>query len=326
MKISLLIPVCNYDIIALVHSMKNAIGKVSELQEILIGDDASSSEFLEKYRSLEGGGVRIISSEKNIGRAAMRNKLAMEAAGDYLLFIDADLALPQTAEAFLQKYIDKKSKAQVICGGIKYTESPPRDPDKLLRWKYGKWREQRKASERNKRPYCDFSTFNVLIDKAVFSKIRFYEELKQYGHEDTLLSFQLKNAGIGILHIDNNLIHEGIESNREYLDKVKQSLENLSMLYDRVTDKGEFSATLTTLRHYRILRSVRATLIFASFFIRYRERMENKLETGNGSNWLFVLYRMSMFCTFREIHARKKPRNNILMINHINLNVKYKNM
>jgi len=314
MKISLLIPVYNYDIIAFVYSMKNAIGKVPEFCEILIGNDASSQEFIDKYRSLEGNGVKIISSEKNIGRAAMRNKLALEATGDYLLFLDADLALTGTAEAFLQKYIAKIGSAQVICGGIKYLEAPPGDPDKLLRWKYGVWREQRKASERNKHPHLDFSTFNVLIDKSVFSKIRFYEELKQYGHEDTLLSFQLKNAGINILHIDNNLIHEGIESNREYLDKVKLSLENLSMLCNKVTNKKEFYSVLTTLRHYRILKSVSLTLILARFFIKYRQRMELRLETGKGSKWLFVFYRMSMFCVFREIHKKKDNNGNILII------------
>jgi len=314
MKISLLIPVYNYDVFALVHSMKGAIGKIPEFCEILIGDDASSKEFTAKYHSLEGDSVRIISSKKNIGRAAMRNKLALEASGDYLLFLDADLALTGTAEAFLQKYIEKMGDAQVVSGGIKYFEAPPGDPDKLLRWKYGVWREQRKASERNKRPYTDFSTFNVLIAKSVFSKIRFYEELKKYGHEDTLLSFQLKNAGINILHIDNNLIHEGLEPNREYLDKVKLSLENLSMLYDRVTDKKEFCNVLTTLRHYRILKSVRLMLIFAGFFIRYRQRMERRLETGKGSKWLFVLYRMSMFCTYRAIHERKIFSGNILII------------
>ena len=41
MKISLLIPVYNYDIVALVQSMKNAMGIVPEFYEILIGDDGS---------------------------------------------------------------------------------------------------------------------------------------------------------------------------------------------------------------------------------------------------------------------------------------------
>ncbi|HUX95524.1 MAG TPA: glycosyltransferase [Bacteroidales bacterium] len=305
MKISLLIPVCNYDVVALVHSMRGAMGKVPEFCEILIGDDASSPEFKNKLQALEGNGVRVISSDKNIGRAATRNKLAMEAIGDYLLFIDADMMLSGTAESYLLKYVAAVGTEQVICGGITYSGSPPGDPDKLLRWKYGKWREENKASERNKRPHTDFSTFNVLIAKSVFSKIRFYEDLKQYGHEDTLLSYQLKNAGINIFHIDNSLLHEGLESNREYLDKVKLSIENLSMLYDKVTDKKSFCSTLTMLRSYRRLWFLRLTLLLAGIFIRYRERMEMSLESGKGSNYFFVFYRMTMFCTYREIHRRK---------------------
>ncbi|MDR2887438.1 MAG: glycosyltransferase, partial [Bacteroidales bacterium] len=142
MKISILIPVCNYDIVALVYSMKSATGRVPELHEILVGNDASLPRFADRYRSLEGDGVRIISSEKNIGRAAMRNRLAMEATGDSLLFLDADLMLEGTAEAFLKKYITKAGTASVICGGIKYTETPPGDPDRMLRWTYGRWRDQ----------------------------------------------------------------------------------------------------------------------------------------------------------------------------------------
>ncbi len=221
MKISLLVPVYDYDIIALVHGMKSALGKVPELCEIIIGDDGSSAEYKEKYRNLEGDGVKLISTDRNIGRAAIRNKLALEASGDYLLFIDADTVLQGTAEAYFRKWLPMMSIYNVICGGILYHDAPPGDPDKLLRWKYGKSMEQRKASEKNKNPHAWFSTFNVLIEKTVFSKIRFNEELKQYGYEDTLMGYQLKKAGIEILHIDNGLLHEGLETNKEFLNKTK---------------------------------------------------------------------------------------------------------
>ena len=207
---------------------------------LLIGDDGSSPEYRAKYQALEGDGVRLIVSEKNIGRSAIRNRLAMEAAGDHLLFIDADAMIKGTAEAYLLKWVPMMNTARVICGGVLYPETEPGDPDKLLRWEYGRQREQKKASERNKHPHFTFSTFNFLIEKSVFSKIRFNEELKQYGHEDTLLGYQLKKAGIDILHIDNGLIHDGLESNREFLNKTKLGIENLSQLYDKVTDKQRF--------------------------------------------------------------------------------------
>jgi glycosyltransferase involved in cell wall biosynthesis len=306
MTISLLIPVYNYDIVALVHSMKGALGKVPEFCEILIGDDGSSAEFKEKYRSLEDENVRVIFSEKNIGRAAIRNKLALEARGDFLLFIDADVMVPGTAEAYMLKWLSMMTDYRVLCGGTLYHDSPPGDPDKLLRWKYGKHKEQRKAVERNKHPHAGFSTFNVLIEKTVFSKIRFNEELKQYGHEDTLLGYQLKKAGIDILHIDNGLMHEGLESNKDFLNKTKLGIENLSKLYDNVTDKKAFSETVRILRVYNRLKFFRLTRILAGLFIRYRERMEIKLDSSKISLMLFAFYKICMFCTYREIHMRRK--------------------
>jgi glycosyltransferase involved in cell wall biosynthesis len=306
MKISLLIPVFNYDITALVYGLKSAFGKVIEFHEILIGDDGSSPDYKEKYRQLADENVKVVFSERNIGRSAIRNKLALEAQGDWLLFIDADAMLPGTAESYLSKYIPFMEEWDVICGGILYRDSPPGDPDKLLRWKYGKKNEQLGSEERNKHPHARFSTFNVLIEKNIFEKIRFNEDLKQYGHEDTLMGYQLKKAGIDILHIDNGLFHEGLESNKEYLNKTKLGLENLSKLYDIVTDKKTFADTARMLRLYNRLKIIGLTRLFAAIFIRYRERTEIRLDTGDTSLKVFEFYKFCMFCTFREIHLRKK--------------------
>jgi glycosyltransferase involved in cell wall biosynthesis len=306
MTISLLIPVFDYDIVALVYSMKSCIGKIPEFSEILIGDDGSSPEYRAKYLSLEDDGVRVIVSEKNIGRAAIRNRLALEAKGDYLLFIDADAMIPGTAEAYINNWIPSMKSSRVICGGILYHESPPGDPDKILRWKNGRKKEEKKASERNKRPYAAFTTFNVLIDKTIFSKLRFNEELKQYGYEDTLLSYQLDKADIKVFHIDNGLFHEGLETNRELINKTKFGIENLSQLYDSVTDKRRFSSSVRLLQTYNRLSILRLNLILAGIFIRFRERMELRLDSSNPKLWMYSLYKISMFCTYREIHRRRK--------------------
>jgi len=305
MNISLLIPVLDYDIVALIHNMKSAMVKVPEFCEILIGDDGSSPEYKEKYKSLEKEGIRVITSEKNIGRAAIRNRMAMEAKGDYLLFIDADVTLPGTAESYILKWLSMMTLSRVLNGGVLYPDAAPGDPDKLLRWTYGRGKEQRKASERNKHPHAGFSTFNVLIEKTIFDKIRFNEELKQYGHEDTLFGYQLKKAGIDILHIDNGLVHGGVEENRDFLNKTKLGIENLSKLYDIVTDKKAFSETVRMLRLYNKLRHFRITRILAGIFIRYRDKMEIRLDSSKISLRLFNFYKMCMFCTYREIHGRK---------------------
>ena len=169
-----------------------------------------------------------------------------------------------------------------------------------------KKRTEKSCLNRNKHPYSSFSTFNVLIDKSIFSKFRFYEELKQYGHEDTLFSYQLKKAGIGILHIDNGLVHEGIETNKEFLAKTKSSIENLSKLYDNVTDKKTFASTVRLLRNFWLLKTLHLTRIFAGIFIRFRERMEIRLDSSKVSLRLFRFYKISMFCTLQGNTPEKK--------------------
>jgi glycosyltransferase involved in cell wall biosynthesis len=168
MKISILIPVNDFDIIELVHSMREGMAKIHEFCEILIGDDGSSEDYSKKYQSVAGKNIRIISAEKNIGRAAIRNRLISEAKGDFLLFIDADVMLMGTAEAFLSKWLGYMSSARVICGGILYKDSPPGDPDKILRWEYGRKKEQLKATERNKHPHARFFNFQCTYRQINF--------------------------------------------------------------------------------------------------------------------------------------------------------------
>ncbi|HEX7494463.1 MAG TPA: hypothetical protein VF346_09590, partial [Bacteroidales bacterium] len=48
------------------------------------------------------------------------------------------------------------------------------------------------------------------------------------------------------------------------------------------------------------------TRIFAALYIKYREKMEIRLDSSKISLLLFSFYKMSMFCTYREIHRRKK--------------------
>lgn len=307
--ISILIPVKDFDIVALVESMKTGLKNLPQYGEILIGDDGSSTEFRDKYLALSGENVRVIVSEKNIGRAAIRNRLISEAKGDQMLIIDADAMVPATSDAYLQAWLPFIGRASVVSGGILYREAPPSDPDKLLRWSYGRNREQKKAADRNKDPYGTFTTFNVFIDKSVFSKLRFNEELKHYGHEDTLFGYQLKKAGIKILHIDNGLLHEGLETNMDFLGKTCLSIENLSKLYDIVTDKRTFSDSVRMLRLYRILGLFGITIILAEFYLRYKDRMERRLDSPPVSLRLFNLYRISMFCAFRKIHKKNEGHN-----------------
>jgi hypothetical protein len=73
-----------------------------------------------------------------------------------------------------------------------------------------------------------------------------------------------------------------------------------------VTDKKTFTSTVSLLTLFLWLRRFHVTRIIAGFFIKYREKMEIRLESTKASLKLFKLYKISMFCTYREIHRRRK--------------------
>lgn len=298
--ISILIPVFNYDIASLVTGLNHAVEDTDGYEEIIIGADGCSDDFLSVYESLAGmNRVRLLVSETNVGRATIRNMLAAEAKGDHLLFIDADALIEGSPGDFLKRWLDDHQLAPVIFGGTDYRKTPPDDPDKYLRWHYGYYNEKKPVKKRRKHPYSSFSGFNFLIEKSIFNKFRFNEELKKYGHEDTLFAYQLKKADITIGHIDNSLIHDGLESNREYILKTRDSISNLNILYDKVTDKHTFASIVKLLKYYRRLKLIGVDRLLAYVYRRKQRRIEIMLRSPKCSLRLFKIYRLGLFCHYR---------------------------
>ena len=90
--ISILIPTFNDDCRGLAGSLMIQAEAIDDLEwEIIIADDASTNtalvESLSQLNKLEG--FRYIRCNTNLGRSAIRNFLAQEARGEWLLFVDA---------------------------------------------------------------------------------------------------------------------------------------------------------------------------------------------------------------------------------------------
>jgi glycosyltransferase involved in cell wall biosynthesis len=298
--ISILIPVYNFDISFLVSCLHQSISQSEIYSEIIIGADGCNNGSIKTYKSLENlEKVKLIISEPNIGRAAIRNRLAESASGRYLLFIDADALIQGNAQPYLNNYINVLNSAKVICGGTAYRTIPPDDPDRYLRWNYGIHREQRSAKKRNKSPHSSFSGFNFIVERELMLKIKFNEELRKYGHEDTLFGYQLRVASIPILHIDNPIVHDGIETNREFILKTQEGVNNLSLLYDMVTDKPTFVRTVKLLRLYRYLRFFGLSYILARIYRKHKRKIEIFLRRRKSTLFIFSLYKLSLFCYYR---------------------------
>ena len=258
--ISILIPVYNFVISNLIKELvKQATELPVPFEVIVIDDDSTNLKSKETNSEINKyPQVRYIENNKNLGRSATRNLLAEKAQYKYLLFMDGDAETK--SDNYIKKYYDLISDLPdniVICGGTSYYNSPPTDPSLLLRWTYGKAREQRSANDRNKNPNAAFSAFNFLISKELFDQIKFDDTILQYGHEDTLLGYEIKKMGISVQHIDNTLIHKGLEGNEIFLQKTKTGITNLKSLYYRYVDRPDFIEDIKLLKTYKRLRKIR---------------------------------------------------------------------
>jgi len=229
--LSILIPVHEYNPTALLTTLHKQCTSLGISFEVIVFDDASSYEsytswkpYLDKIINLH-----IYRADKNIGRAGIRNELIKKAAYEWLLFLDVD-TIPCEND-YLKKYLPFLTSVNTcICGGTAYQKNTPA-PNQQLRWAYGIAREEISAAKRNQNPFDTFTLNNLLIRKEVLYKFPLDDSIQKYGHEDTLLGMTLAASGINIVHIDNFVYHEGLDTNDVFLAKIKQSIETLVDLY-----------------------------------------------------------------------------------------------
>ncbi len=269
--LSILIPIYAFDVKPFVKELHIQAQLLPVDWEIILFDDASPVEWQQKNRSLlKLEGVEYKELSQNIGRAAIRNALARSAQYDYLLFMDCDSAI--TSSRFLQLYIDQCAPKRVLYGGRSYLKEAPKDKDYCLHWHYGNKREVRPVKERNQHPHLGFMTNNFVIPKAVFLDIQLDERLRQYGHEDTLLGLKLEEQSIPIVHLNNPLVHIGLEKGECWLGKQEQAIENLYWLHLQYP-----KLSTPALKTWRLLHTTRLIKIMLPLLNKREERMKINL-------------------------------------------------
>jgi len=265
--LSILIPIYNVNIHPLVSELQAQLTKSEIEYEILIEDDASSDKAMQYHNSLLGEmeHVTYMEHSENLGRSKTRNHLADVAKYPYLIFMDGDARVkkPSYIAHYLHIIAEKKDHIPefVVSGGLSYREDLP-EKSKHLRYKYGIKREVRSSKERNEHPYNHFTPFNMLITKSVFERCRFDESLTDYGYEDTFFGLALEEAEIPLYHIDNELYHDGLDDNRDFLVKTELSVRNLDKLYKAGKVSDRFSAQSHLLQTWKRLSAKRSGRLF----------------------------------------------------------------
>ena len=268
--------------------------------------------------------VRVLRAEKNLGRARNRNRLAEAARGTWLLMVDCDAALPPSfsLRAYLNAARSPSSPSSsspsssssspsssssssssssahtpspfgevcpVVCGGLLHPSVNP-CPEATLRYRYERAADlHRSAAERRLHPYDQLSTFSLLIRRDLFLHIRFDEACTDYGYEDTLFGAELYRRGIPVCHIDNPLLHIGLEPNDVFLAKTETALRTLSRIAPQLEGHSRLLASVRHLRRFHLVAPVR--LLYRLTYKQIRRNLLGK----HPSLKLFAFYKLGYY-------------------------------
>ncbi|WP_438961966.1 glycosyltransferase family 2 protein [Nonlabens sp.] len=220
--LSVCIPTYNYDVSILIDALLFQKKQFDFSIEILVYDDFSAPPI-----HIKNSEITLITSTGNYGSIYGRKQLAQKAKYENLLFLDADVLLG--TKNFLKEYVRfLNTSYEIIYGGISYRTEKPLEG--ILRWKYGKSREAKKATQRMELSYQNLISMGFLIKKDIFYKV--YDRIHDVGYGgDILISSIINSLGIQIKHIDNPVIHMGLESNDSFYKKTLIGIENTVTLY-----------------------------------------------------------------------------------------------
>jgi glycosyltransferase involved in cell wall biosynthesis len=282
--ISGLIPVFNADVRLLVSTLAGQLEATGVFFEICCVDDGSKPEIAQLNAEItQIKGVRYEILPRNMGRARIREYLASGASYEKLLFLDCDVEInrPDFIDAYLAA-----ADAPVVIGGIVYQRHLPL-PNQMLRWKYGNEREQLMPDERSKRQV--FLASNLFISKSIFLSNKSNTLLLGYGHEDTLFGLQLRNKNIPITQIFNPVLHAGLDTNAEFLDKTDNALANLARL---VLDGCIAPDDLRLLRIYFAMKKTGLMLLLRTKRTYLEKRLLKNLKSAQPDLRKFDLWRL----------------------------------
>ncbi|MDX6181899.1 glycosyltransferase family 2 protein [Flavobacterium sp. Fl-77] len=289
--LSILIPVYNYDVFALVEALHKQCLELKIEFEILCLDDASTQFIVENQKIKEFINTSFLVLEDNIGRSAIRNLLAQKAQYENLLFLDAD-TIPVDPD-FITTYVSEiNTVKKIVYGGILYQTAEPKK-EAILRWIYGKKREALSVEQRNQNPFISFLTLNFLIKKSVFSTVKLNESIPNLRHEDTLFSYELMQNQIEIAHIKNPVYHLGIEDSKTFLRKSEEAVVGLKNLVDSQLISSEY---VKLSYYFELLKKYYLTSLFALGFKIFKPLFRKQLLSKNPSMLLFDLYRLGYYC------------------------------
>jgi glycosyltransferase involved in cell wall biosynthesis len=234
--VSILVPIFNWDVSHLARSLMLEIQseRLEDRVEIIFADDCSTAKETQTANktvlsALRAGFVNYLELERNLGRAAIRNHLVAQSAGEFLLFLDADI-VPDNGN-FLRRYLEYActNSCDVVCGGISYVQRILTGPEYDFYVYMSSRAGIQSAAVRNLRPWRWMFTSNIMVRRAAFDATPFDRRFTGYGYEDVEWSIRLARQ-FRVLHIDNPVSHLGLHEPHRVLEDMRASIPNYHLL------------------------------------------------------------------------------------------------
>jgi len=173
--------------------------------------------------------ARFVRLAANVGRAKGRNRLAAQARGGHLLFLDADM-LPD-CETFVADWLAVAEKgAAVAFGGFSFQRTPL-DPRFALHRAMALRSDCLPAEQRAIAPEKHVFTSNLLVRRDVFEAVAFDERFTGWGWEDVEWAMRVAKAW-PILHPHIPASHLGLDTAPALVAKYRQSAANFARVVE----------------------------------------------------------------------------------------------
>jgi len=169
--------------------------------EVIVVDDYSTSLLPDLgFGKGKRANWKLLRNDKNLGRAATRNKGIRAAKGKYILMIDDDI---RAAPMLIEVHYNAQTK---IGGGVVVGSMPIASDVIHDMWNdyYRKWIKnihETMAKYKSDLPYNFFFTGNVSAPKSLLETVGLFDEsFTRYSGEDTELGYRLKKGGALFIH------------------------------------------------------------------------------------------------------------------------------
>lgn len=192
--------------------------------------------------------ARLLTSRRNVGRAAGRNRLASAAIGNWQLFLDADMTV---TEDFLQTWMQLIESYEFDAAFGGYTADPVQQNSHRLHAALARSSDENNADFRNQIGTTAFCTSNLLVRSGLMRKIGFDENFTGWGWEDVDWAVRAENEGT-LVHFDNPAGHSGWQSPDVLLRKFRDAAHN----YARLLEKHPELASLPSAKAARVLKAI----------------------------------------------------------------------